>query len=112
MTAPSTPADEEPVVVLIQAAPSDDGDALSGYTVGARALLVEYQGAVLAGGPGTHGLNADPPWPVNVVVRFPGRTLAEGYFSDPRYLDLVARYRVRAYRAIRFSYFRVPAPAP
>jgi uncharacterized protein (DUF1330 family) len=95
---------ESPVLIFIQGKLRPDGAALyEKYLEGTRPLMAEYGIGVLAVGSGLASEHSTEEWPINAVLTCPDLEAAEGFLSDPRYLEIKNDYRDRAYETLRLS---------
>jgi uncharacterized protein (DUF1330 family) len=95
---------EGPVLIFIQGKLRPDGAALyEKYLQGTRPLMAEYGIGVLAVGSGLASEHSTEEWPINAVLTCPDLEAAQGFLSDPRYLQIRDEYRDRAYETLRLS---------
>lgn len=101
----STPDDDRRTVLLVIQGRLNPGaeNLYQLYLEGTQPLMAEYGAVVEAVGQGLESEHTTSSWPINGILRFPDSEAAEGFLSDPRYLEISERFRNRAYEELHLS---------
>lgn len=99
-----------PVLLFIQGKLNPGAEATYGrYLAGTQPLMVEYGAEVTAVGSGLASEHTTDDWSVNAVLSFPDLEAAEGFLSDPRYLE-IKPLRDQAYETLHLTLVQSRAP--
>jgi uncharacterized protein (DUF1330 family)/ketosteroid isomerase-like protein len=100
----TTRSDERPALLFIQGELKEGAEPVyQQYLAGTQPLMAEYGVQVEWVGSGVDSEHTTESWPVNAVLRFPSRESAEQFLADPRYLEIKALYRDKAYETLHLS---------
>ncbi len=95
---------ESPTLLFVQGKLKEGAEPIyQRYLAGTQPLMAEYGVEVEWVGSGVESEHTTESWPVNAVLRFPSRESAEQFLSDPRYLEIKAAYRDKAYETLHLS---------
>ena len=94
------------VIVMVQGTPrADRKDVLAQYQQVARATIAKHGGEVVARGSGLGALHGNGKHQAGIVLRFPDKAAAEGWYNDPEY-RAVLPLREQAFAEIEINMFQ------
>lgn len=94
------------VIVLVQGNPRPDaGEVMQQYSQVARETIGRHGGEIIARGSGAGALAGERHFRVGIVIRFPDKEKAEGWYNDPDYQGVLP-LRERAYSEIEVTLYQ------